>query len=220
MGQVRTLIGRGIYDADELARLSSRPVREISRWASAPSHGGGLLFPADRRLFSFWDLVTARVVGGLLDKGVPLVNIRDAREHLAQRVETQWPLAHFGGLSRLANVGRNVYFDDGPDGAPDWLDATLGGQAPLALVITPMLERLEFDDAGLALSWRPRDGVVLRPAVQAGTPCVEGTRIATRLLADLFQQGERVRDLADDYELSIDLVRRAIKYETDLTNAA
>ncbi len=217
MGQVRTLIGRGIYDSDEIARLAGVSPRDVSRWAGSPSHGGGLLFPADRRLFTFWDLVTARVTATLLQRRVPLANIRDARNHLKSAVDTDWPLAHYGVLNRIANVGRSVYFDDG-DG--QWLDATLGGQAPLAVVVEPLLRRLEFDAAGLASLWRPRDGVVLQPTVQAGTPCVEGTRISTRLLADLAAQGEDVADLADDYELTRELVRQAIEYEAELAGAA
>lgn len=220
MGQVRTLIGRGIYDSDEIARLTGLRVRDISRWAGSPSHGGGLLYPTDRRLFTFWDLVTARVIGSLLASKVPLANIRDAREHLRSRVDSDWPLAHYGGLSRLANVGRNVYYDDGPDGRPDWLDATLGGQVPLDVVVKPLLHRLEFDADGLAQAWSPLDGILLRPSVQAGTPCVEGTRVSTRLLADLWERGARPTDLADDYELPLRLVRQALKYEADLVRAA
>ncbi len=212
-----TLLGRGIYDADEIARLARVPLRDVSRWASSPSHGGGLLFPVERRLFTFWDLVTAYVTGTLLERRVPLANIREARDHLHKVVDTRWPLAHFVVLEKLANVGQNVYFDEG-DGR--WFDATLGGQAPLDTVVEPLLHRLRFADDGLASSWRPEDGILLRPSVQAGAPCVEGTRVSTRLLADLVEQGEAPEDLADDYELPILAVQRALKYETGLALVA
>lgn len=218
MRQVRTLIGRGIYDSDEISRLTGVPVRDVSRWAGTPEHGGGLLFPTDRRLFTFWDLITVRATAGLLDRGVPLANVRDAREHLAGRVDSPWPLAHFAVLERIANVGRNVYVQSEVDG--EWLDATLGGQESLDVVVAPLLQRLTFDQDGLAASWSPRDGIVLRPTVQAGSPCVEGTRIASALLADLHQQGETVEDLADDYELTPKLVKRAIEYERTLERKA
>ncbi len=212
------LLGRGIYDYDELARLAGVSLRNVSRWASSPTHGGGLLFPVDRRLFTFWDLVTARVTAMLLKRHVPLANVRAARDHLRGSVDTDWPLAHYAALSRIANVGRNVYVNGVGEG--EWLDATLGGQAPLNVVVEPLLHRLEFDAGGLAALWRPREGIVLRPTVQAGAPCVEGTRISTRLLADLAEQGEDVADLAEDYELPPDLVQRAIDYEVDLAQAA
>jgi len=216
MGQVRTLIGRGIYDSGEIARLTNVSVRDVSRWASTRQHGGGLLFPTDRRLFTFWDLITVRATAALLSRGVPLANIRDAREHLATRVDSPWPLALHAVLESIGNVGRNVYVEiDG-----EWLDATLGGQGSLDVIIAPLLQRLTFDQAGLAESWRPQDGIVLRPAVQAGSPCVEGTRIASALLADLHGQGETVEDLADDYELTPELVRRAIDYERTLDRTA
>jgi uncharacterized protein (DUF433 family) len=219
MSTTRTLIGRGIYDSDEIARLTGVPVRDVSRWASAPEHGGGLLFPVDRRLFTFWDLITVRVTATLLGRKVPLSHIRDARDHLTTKVDSDWPLAHFAVLSRIANVGRSVYVGDGDDGE-DWFDATLGGQLPLDVVVEPLLQRLKFENHKLATEWSPREGIVLRPTVGAGTPCVEGTRIPTALLADLAAQGESVVDLADDYELTPDVVRRAIAYETDPARAA
>lgn len=218
MGQVRTLIGRGIYDSDEISRLTRVPVRAVSRWAGTAEHGGGLLFPADRRLFSFWDLITVRATAGLIDRGVPLANVRDARDHLASRVDSPWPLAHYAILERIGHVGRNVYVQSEVD--DEWLDATLGGQGSLDVVVGPLLQRLTFDQHGLASSWSPTDGIVLRPTVQAGSPCVEGTRIVSALLADLQQQGETIEDLADDYELTPELVQRAIDYEQSLERTA
>lgn len=219
MGTVRTLVGRGIYDSEEIAQLLGLSPRAVSRWAGEPGRGGGLLFPNERRLFTFWDLVTARVVSDLLGRKIPLRNIRDARDHLQTKVDTSWPLAHFAGLNRIAVVGRSVYVD--PTGDGTWSDATLRGQAPFIEVAAPLMQRLEFEhEGGLASSWRPSDGVVLRPTVQAGAPCVEGTRIATAMLAGLRRQGETVEDLADDYELAPELVRHALRYEESLAQAA
>lgn len=218
MGEVRTLVGRGIYDSPEVARLSGAPQRCVSRWASAPSSGGGLLFPTDRRLFTFWDLVTATVVHELLrTRRVTSRDVRTARDYLSTRVDNPWPLAHLAGLRRLGTDGRSVYYrtDDGV-----WLDAALHGQAPFEPVKPALLDGLSFDNAGLAESWRPREGVVLRPAVQAGTPCVEGTRVSTRMLAGLTTMGEDVDDIASDYDLNREQVLRAIEFERSLEQAA
>lgn len=217
MGSVQTLIGRGIYDAPEIARLTGVPSRQVGRWAGPASIGGGLLLPTDRGLLTFWDLITARVTGMLLDGGAQLRKIRDARDHLRSEIDFDWPLAHYAGLRRLGVSGQNVWVKD-DDGA--WSDASLGGQRPFDEMAEPWVARVEFDRLGPASAWRPFDGVVLDPQVQAGSPCVDGTRLTTRFLADLHSQGESVEDLAWAYELDPDLVDRAVKYEERLSQAA
>ncbi len=68
----------------------------------------------------------------------------------------------------------------------------------------------------MATIWRPHTCVWINPEVQAGTPCVDGTRIPTGTLADLHDAGLEFEDLSDDYQLSIGQVRAAIGYEDSL----
>lgn len=220
MSSSQTLLGRGIYDSGEVARLAKVAPRDVSRWAGDVARGGGLLFPVDRRLFNFWDLLTAHVTADLLARAVPLHSIRDARDYLQQFADGPWPLAHLAGLSRLAHVGEHVYVDANGEG--DWIDATLSGQAPLRTVIQPYLKLLavSFDPEGLASSWQPCEGIILQPRVQAGSPCVQGTRVPTQLLADMNRQNESVEDLASAYGLDRDLVQRAVDYEAGLEKLA
>jgi uncharacterized protein (DUF433 family) len=206
------LLDRGIYDVAEVARLVRRSVAEVSGWAVANSTGDALLLPRDRRLMSFYDLVTAVVVAELRQRGVPLHNIREARRHLGQRFPMDWPLAHVAGLNRLASVGRDVYVAEGNE----WLDAGRGGQAAFKAVVTPLLKRLEFDTDGMAAIWRPARGVVVNPRVQAGAPCVEGTRLSTEFLADLAEAGEDPGDIARDYDIKPGVLTRALAYERAL----
>jgi len=51
-------------------------------------------------------------------------------------------------------------------------------------VIKVHLERIQFDGAGRPTRCTPADGVVIDPEVQAEAPCVEGTRIPTRVVAE------------------------------------
>lgn len=218
MGSVQTLIGRGIYDVPEIARLTGVSARQVGRWAGPASIGGGLLLPTGRGLLTFWDLITARATGKLLGHGALLPQVRDACEHLRAEIDFDWPLAHFAGLRRLGVSGRNVWFKDASD---DWSDASLKGQRPFQeLAAEPWVAHLEFDRLGPASAWRPFAGVVLDPEVQAGSPCLDGTRLTTRFLADLHSQGESVEDLAWAYELAPDLVDRAVQYEGQLSRAA
>ncbi len=217
MAQIHTLIGRGIYDVEEIAHLIGATTRQVSRWAGPASHGGGLLLPDERGLLTFWDLITARIAAVLLQRGVPTHKIRDARDHLHAGMKFDWPLAHYAGLRRLAVSGRHVYVLDDDGG---WADASLGGQRPFDEVIEPWIARVDFEQLGPAASWTPVDGVVLDPKVQAGAPCLDGTRLTTRTIAELHDGGDSVEDIAWAYELEADLVQRAIDYERSLDEAA
>lgn len=207
------LLGRGIYDVGEIAFLVRRSPSEISTWASPTKAGDdALLLPRERRLFTFWDLVTAAVTARLLRREVKLARVRYARNYLREEFGVDWPLAHAASLHRLASVGPSVYLQK-PDG---WVDASEGGQLPFAEVVEPLIHRLDFSVDGMASAWRPVDGVVINPRVQAGTPCVEGTRVATHLLAQLVDAGEDVGDIADDYDLDPALVAEALAFERNL----
>ncbi len=217
MGQVHTLIGRGIYDVEEIAHLIGATTRQVSRWAGPASHGGGLLLPDERGLLTFWDLITARVALTLQRQGVSTSSTRDARDHLRASLDFDWPLAHYAGLRRLGRSGRDVYAIE-YDG--EWTDVSRGGQRPFAGVIDPWIIRVDFEPLGPAASWTPVDGVVLDPKVQAGAPCLDGTRLTTKTIAELHDGGDSVEDIAWAYELEADLVQRAIDYERSLNEAA
>ena len=167
-------------------------------------------------MFSFYDLVTAVIASELRRRQVSVNSIREARHWLASELHQDWPLAHAAGLNQLASVGRSVYYGAGKD----WLDAGQGGQISFYEVVSPVLRRLQFDAEGMATLWRPADGVLVDPAVQAGAPCVEGTRIATHFLAGLEAIGEDVGDIAEDYDLDPGLVTQALRYEHEHQLAA
>jgi uncharacterized protein (DUF433 family) len=205
------LLGRGIYDLAEVARLVRRSADEVAGWAVATEDRDALLFPRQDRLLSFYDLVTAHVVAEFRGRGVPLFKLRDARHMLARHFELDWPLAHAAGLRRLASSGSDVYVL-----LEEWVDAGRGGQRAFQEIVGPLLRHLDFDAESMATTWRPVRGVLLDPAVQAGAPCLEGTRIATELVAELVEAGEDVEDVADDYGVDPALVRAAVEFEHGL----
>lgn len=214
--QADVLLGQGIYDVSELARLVGCSPDEVTGWATGTGTGhhrrAPLLLPRQGRLFSFYDLITAVVTAELRSRSVALSTVRDARQFLSVRFEVKWPLAHAQGLDRLATVGKDVYFED--EGS--WLDIGKGGQAAFNAVVAPLIRRLEFDSEGMAAMWRPVEGVLLNPQVQAGAPCLEGTRLSTEFVLGLVQAGEAIEDIADDYDLTEKTIRQALDYEQTL----
>jgi len=68
----------------------------------------------------------------------------------------------------------------------------------------------------MAAIWRPHVKVWLNPRVQAGTPCVDRTRVPTLVIAGLAKEGEDPEDIADDLELRRDQVHAALDFERQL----
>ena len=200
-------MGRGIYDIVEVARLVQRTRPRVEGWTRPGPDKTPLLTGEFDGLFSFWDLLSLRVIAELIEREVPRNEIARGAEYLAAELGTDRPFAHKG----LATVGRGFFAN-----LENWLDVGMGGQQAFQVVVEPLLRPITFDESGMAAIWRPHPSVWINPHVQAGTPCVDGTRIPTGTLADLHGTGLGFEDLSDDYQLSPEQVQAAIAYETSL----
>lgn len=195
------LLGRGIYDVAEVSRIVRRHPETVGRW----TRGADPLHHVESDLIiSFLDLISLWVISELIRRGVPKREIRVGGEYVAEHAGTNYPFAH----QSLATVGAGFF---GQFGA--WVDVGKGGQGSFPEVIEELLSPIEFGPDLHASIWRPAEGVWLNPEVQAGAPCVDGTRVPTRAIADLEAAGDRVEDIADDLSLDIAQVRAAVQYE-------
>ncbi|MCY3910983.1 MAG: hypothetical protein OXF99_05685 [bacterium] len=78
-------LGRGIYDVAEVARLI-RPTRgRVEWWTRAGADKVPLLSGELDGLFSFWDLLSLRVVGELVERG--------SREARSPEAPSIWPMS-------------------------------------------------------------------------------------------------------------------------------
>lgn len=184
----------------------------VEGWTRTRSGTPPLLTGELRGLFSFWDLVSLRVVAELRRRGVPRDHIARGAKHLERALGTDRPFAH----EALATVGTGFFADV----AGEWEDAGLGGQLAFQATVEPLLKPITFNDDKMASIWRPHESVWINPEVQAGTPCVDGTRVPTRLLAGLLDPDEPdesvFREICDDYRLTELQVRSALDYEVAL----
>ncbi len=140
---------------------------------------------------------------------------------MARSLGTNRPFAH----ESLATVGAEFFAE--VESGVGWENVGQGGQLAFQAVVVPLLEPIEFNDEGMAAIWRPRAEVWINPAVQAGEPCVDGTRVPTGLIARLLPadddkapSDEEITEVSDDYRLSVAQVRAALGFELSLRRAA
>jgi uncharacterized protein (DUF433 family) len=203
-----TLIGRGIYDATEASRLARVHPEVLARWTTGKH---SLVTPAFEQLFDFEDLVSLLVIAQLWQREVHITEIRRGIEVLREELGVDRPLAHVDAPSRLATVGRAFFANIG-----EWADAGKGFQLAFQPMIEPVLRPLEYDSDGMAQLWRPVDLVTATPVVQAGTPCVEATRVPTTTIDGLVRVGEDIEDIAFDLDLQIEQIEAALRFESAL----
>jgi len=204
------LIGRGIYDPAEASRLVRVHPETLARWTTGKHP---LVTPAFERFFDFEDLVSLLVIAQLWRRNVHTSEIRRGIEVLAEELGVDRPLAHIDAPKRLATVGRAFFAHIG-----EWADAGKGFQLAFQPIIEPVLRPLEYDAHGMAHLWRPLDFVTATPAVQAGTPCVEATRVPTTTIDGLVRVGEDIEDIAFDLDLEIEQIEAALRFERALRN--
>lgn len=202
------LLGRGIYDPTEAARLARVHPDLLVRWTTGDRP---IVPPAFNTFFDFEDLVSLLVVAELWRRGVPSDEIRLGVEALTSELDVNRPLAHVDAPRRLATVGRAFFANVG-----EWADAGKGFQLAFLPMIEPVLRPLEYDTHGMAHLWRPVESVTATPDVQAGTPCLEETRVPTSTIAGLVEVGEEVEDIAFDFDLEIEQIEAALRFEDAL----
>lgn len=202
------LLGRGIYDPTEASRLVRVHPETLARWTTGKQP---LVKPAFENFFDFEDLVSLLVIGELWRRGVPTDEIRVGIRALAKQLGVDRPLAHTDAPKRLATAGRAFFAHVG-----EWADAGKGFQLAFRPMIEPVLRPLEYDSQGMASLWRPLASVTATPVVQAGTPCIETTRVPTSTIEGLVRVGEAVEDIAFDLDLEIEQIEAALRFEAAL----
>jgi uncharacterized protein (DUF433 family) len=205
-----TLLGRGIYDPTETAHLLRVHPETLARWTTGKR---ALVEPAFERFFDFEDLVSLLVIAELWRRSVPTDEIRLGVGALARELGVDRPLAHIDAPKRLATVGKAFFANVG-----EWADAGKGLQLAFLPMIEPVLRPLEYDTHGMARLWRPVNLVTATPVVQAGTPCIETTRVPTSTVGGLIRVGEDPEDIAFDLDLEIEQIEAALRFETALSD--
>jgi uncharacterized protein (DUF433 family) len=209
-----SLLNQGMYDATELAYLVGLSVEKVVAWATPDSKGRpGVIGPAQRRTFSFQDLVTLQTVCDLRRRGLSEGDIRCGVATLKDHFALGHPLANQSVRERVGSSGISfvAQLDD------DWFDIGTGRQGVFEHVMQLYFATLAFAEDGSANRWNPQPLVAIDPRIQAGAPCVFGTRIPTATIHDLLIDDD-AQDIADDFGLTIDQVLSADRFEIELRN--
>jgi len=219
------------YTVPEAARYLRMSDATLKSWVSGrvyPVTGGhknweGLIHrpEKDDPRLSFSNLIEAHVLLALRKQyRVKVKEIRTALEYtakkhgierilLSQQILAMKGSLFFQELGQLTDIGK-------------------GGQAAMPEILGAYLERIEWDLAGLPVRMFPltRDQhlaspkiLTIDPTIAFGRPVILRNAIKTSAIAERFQAGESMADLAEYYDLEVFEVEEAIRYEAPLKAA-
>ena len=202
---LRTWVRGRYYQTEQGARFSE-PLIELT----------GI----DAKELSFTNLVEAHVLRAIrVEHNVPLEQIRIALSFIQAALCLPHPLIQ---KNLLKTDGKSIYVEH----LERLLDASKGGQIAIRETLEIYLTRIEADEAGIAARLFPfihpnkKDDqrlIVIDPAVSFGRPVIAGTGIPTKVLAELYEAGDSIEDLAVDYDCNPSLIRVAVEYENRAT---
>ena len=176
---------------------------------------------------SFINMVEAHVLSGIrYQHGVGLPAVRRAVLYLEQEYGSLHPLAE----EDFQTDGVNLFVE-----RLGLLNVSAPGQYAMREILSALLRRVDRDAHGLAVrlypfSRRPvvtAEGledsprvIVIDPRLGFGRPVLAGTGITTLTIAERFDAGEGVEDLAADYGRSPSEIQEAIRCEMARRDAA
>jgi uncharacterized protein (DUF433 family) len=205
-------LGRGVYSARLAAHIAHVSPRQLRYWVDK-----GLLKPSafnapyrHRDLFTYTDLVQARVIGRLRQKGLSLQRITKAIAWL--RVQMQSDTAWH--TKSLVTDGQDLFVL--MDGSSTYSAVRRPGQKVFTIFLGDVAEELENAGRRLGLGTR----IETNPEIQGGTPVLRNTRIPTRLIAELVRDGYSPAEITRMYPgISPTAVKAADQFERKLASA-
>ncbi len=167
-------------------------------------------------LLSFNNLIEVHVLRAIRkDHKIQLDKVRTALDYISEHFQNPQPLLAHGSFR---TDGVDLFIDH----YGSLINASKRGQLELKDALKQHLDRIEPDNSGLAIKLYPftrsREAdnpriVVIDPRIAFGRLVIAGTGIATSVLAERYQAGDSIDDLADDYNCDRLKIEEAIRCE-------
>lgn len=215
------ILGKGVYSPQEVARYIGGSPQEVLRW----TRGSGPNDPLwnayyqemdDTTELSFSDLVELRVVKSLRNAGLSLQAIRFAIDFSREKFDLYRPLSSVG----FKTDGKEILMDAiEHDGELVSLSKKRPGQKVFSEIVKQSLSDLDYEE-GRPIRWRPQffRSVVLDPERLFGEAILDEFGVSTSTIAKDFENFSDVKYIADIYEIPVQRIRDALKFEETLDN--
>jgi uncharacterized protein (DUF433 family) len=189
-----------------------------------------IITPPDPDLLSFTNLMEAHVLSGMRRiEGVPFYKVRRALDYLDREMPSPHPLIDHtfetdGVDLFVRHLGRLIRASDHTQGViaevvSIYLHRIKRDLNLSAIRLVPFLRSHPQKLRGRMTIEEP-ESVMIDPLISFGRPVLIGTGVPTDVLADRFNAGEDIEELAKDYGIETAQVQKALRYESPAREAA
>ncbi|MBL8580621.1 MAG: helix-turn-helix domain-containing protein [Rhizobiaceae bacterium] len=225
--EAESLIGVGLYTPDEAARLLRIPSRKIVRWLRGHEIGGRWYDPlwkpqiqlGDGKIYlGFRDLMELRTADAFMQAGVSAILIRRAILEAQKFIDEERPLS----TTKFMTDGRSVFLEIADDSGDTKLLDLFNKQYAFKRIIEASLKGVDFE--GIApVRWWPHSRsqrIVLDPEKSFGQPIDSESGVPTAALSAAAKAEGSPEAAARAWQVPVQSVLRAVKFETELAEAA
>lgn len=213
------------YSVSEAAGFLFLPTATLRSWVvgrNYPTAAGVKRFrpliriaPGSPALLSFRNVVEAHVLSAIRrEHGVAIREVRRALDYVAREFSSRHPLADQEFQTDKVHLFVDRY--------GSLVNASQAGQVAMRELLEAHLHRIERNPSGVPIRLYPftrfRDAdeprpVTIDPKVAFGRPVLSGTGIPTEVVADRFNAGETIDELAEDYGRARGEIEEAIRFQ-------
>lgn len=213
------------YQVTDAARYLRIPVGTLRSWLNGrpyttkqgQQHFEPLIQRPDPALpqLSFTNLVEAHVLRVIRETHqVRLDKVRTALDYISKQLDTEHPLIQ----ERFQTDGIDLFVES----MDKLVNVSRSGQLAMRETLKHLLTRVEWDERGIAARLFPfiqPEGdaakiLYIDPRVSFGRPVIAGKGIPTASIADLYEAGEDIEDIADEFDCTPDQIKAAIRFES------
>lgn len=200
------------YQVQDAARYAKITTQTIRNWQRETGDSGAAIAERPSRVsLSYLQLQELAIVSAMRKQGISLQKIRLAREYLSTTFTLEFPFSD----KQVKTDGQDILmeFKTQLGGALRLLVANKGGQFVWREIIGERFNEFEYEK-NLAVRWRiggGQSGVVIDPRISYGAPAVKG--VPTWALSGRYLAGEAIEDVAADFLISQNDVRKALTFE-------
>jgi uncharacterized protein (DUF433 family) len=199
------------YQIAEAARYADISPQTVAAWHH--SEAATLSQKEKREELSYMQLIEVAVVAAFRRAGISLREIRAAREYVRKELKSEFPFAEY----RFKSEGKNLWMDsvqvEGEKGRGTLLKANQAGQLAWADILG-RLKEFEYEHQGIVIRWHVTgvsSPIIIDPRISFGCPAIKGT--PTWIIKGRWNAGESDTDIAEDFGLQKDEVRKALEFE-------
>ncbi len=168
---------------------------------------------------SFTNLVEAHVLRVIRrEHKITLNKVRIALDYINQKFNTPHPLVQ----KRFKTDGVDLFIEQ----MEALVNVSHSGQLVMRKVLENLLNRIEWDEKDLAARLFPlietyggdssAKYIAIDPNVSFGKPTIMSTGIPTEIITELYDAGDSIEEIAEDYNCTILQIEKAIFFESQL----